>query len=44
MEWGMVEKNPALGIKQFNEDNKVEHYLDDEELERWCLCCVLTIH
>lgn len=34
VEWGMVEKNPAAGIKQFNEDNKVEHYLDDEELNR----------
>lgn len=34
VEWGMVEKNPAAGIKQFNEDNKVEHYLDAEELER----------
>jgi site-specific recombinase XerD len=34
VDWGMVEKNPASGIKQFNEDNKVEHYLDDENLER----------
>lgn len=34
VEWGMVDKNPAAGIKQFNEDNKVEHYLDDEELDR----------
>lgn len=34
LEWGMVEKNPAAGIKQFNEDNKIEHYLDDEELGR----------
>lgn len=34
VEWEMVEKNPAAGIKQFNEDNKVEHYLDDEELDR----------
>jgi len=34
VEWGMLEKNPASGIKQYNEDNKVEHYLNDEELER----------
>lgn len=34
MEWEMVEKNPAAGIKQFNEDNKIEHYLDDDELGR----------
>ena len=34
MEWEMLDKNPALGIKQFNEDNKVEHYLDDGELDR----------
>nr|WP_315214339.1 phage integrase SAM-like domain-containing protein [uncultured Duganella sp.] len=34
VEWGMVDKNPAAGIKQFNEDNKVEHYLDDDELDR----------
>lgn len=26
----MVDKNPAAGIKQFNEDNKVEHCLDEE--------------
>ena len=30
----MLDKNPASGIKQFNEDNKVEHYLDDDELQR----------
>jgi integrase len=34
VEWCMVDKNPASGIKQFNEDNKVEHYLDDDELQR----------
>ena len=34
VEWGMLERNPAAGIKQFNEDNKVEHYLDDDELDR----------
>jgi integrase len=34
VEWGMLEKNPAEGIKQFNEDNKVEHYLNDEQLGR----------
>lgn len=34
VEWNMLERNPAAGIKQFNVDNKVEHYLNDEELER----------
>lgn len=34
VEWDMLEKNPAAGVKQFNEDNKVEHYLDDDELQR----------
>jgi site-specific recombinase XerC len=34
VEWGMVDKNPAAGIKQFNEDNTVEHYLDGDELDR----------
>ena len=30
----MLERNPAAGIKQYNEDNRVEHYLSDEELDR----------
>jgi integrase len=34
VEWDMLEKNPAARISLFNEDNKVEHYLDDDELER----------
>jgi len=34
VEWGMLEKNPAAGIRLFNADNKVEHYLDDAQLER----------
>lgn len=34
VEWGMLNANPAAGIKQYNEDNKVEHYLNDEELDR----------
>jgi integrase len=34
VEWDMLEKNPATGIKMFNPDNKVEHYLEAEELER----------
>ena len=29
----MLEKNPAIGIQLFHEDNKVGHYLDDEQLE-----------
>lgn len=34
VEWGMLSVNPASGIKQFNEDNKVEHYMNPEELDR----------
>jgi integrase len=34
VEWGMLEKNPAAGFKLFNEDNQIEHYLDDEQLQR----------
>lgn len=34
VEWSMLGQNPAAGIKQFNEDNRVEHYLNDEELQR----------
>ena len=34
VEWEMLEKNPAAGIKMFNPDNKVEHYLEAEDLER----------
>lgn len=34
VEWGMLTANPAAGIKQYNEDNKVEHYLNEEELDR----------
>jgi integrase len=30
----MLEKNPASHVHLFNADNKVEHYLDAEELER----------
>ncbi|MCP4994231.1 MAG: tyrosine-type recombinase/integrase, partial [Gammaproteobacteria bacterium] len=33
VEWGMLEKNPAALIPLFTEDNKVENYLDQEELE-----------
>ncbi len=34
IEWEMLEKNPADRIKQFNPDNRVEHYMNDEELGR----------
>lgn len=33
VEWDMLEKNPAAGIKLFHEDNQVEHYLGAEELD-----------
>lgn len=34
VEWGMIDKNPAAGFKLFNEDNKVENYLDEDQLQR----------
>lgn len=34
VDWGMLDKNPAAGVPLFNRDNKVEHYLTDEELDR----------
>ena len=34
IEWDMLDKNPAAKVPLFNVDNKVEHYLDDEQLGR----------
>lgn len=35
IDWDLLtEKNPAARIPLFNRDNKVEHYLDDEQLEK----------
>lgn len=34
MDWGMLDKNPAARVPLFNHDNKVEHYLDETQLER----------
>ncbi|MEQ8262579.1 tyrosine-type recombinase/integrase [Pseudohaliea sp.] len=34
MEWEVVTRNPAAGIKLFHEDNQVDHILTDEELGR----------
>ena len=35
IDWGVLtEKNPAARVPLFNRDNKVEHYLDDAQLER----------
>ena len=34
IDWGLLtEKNPAARIPLFNRDNKVEHYLDENQLE-----------
>jgi len=33
VEYDLLEKNPASGIRLFNPDNRVEHYLGPEELE-----------
>lgn len=34
VEWELVDKNPAAGVPLFNEDNKIERYLNEEELQR----------
>jgi integrase len=34
IEWGFVDKNPASRVKLFNLDNKVEHYLDEDQLQK----------
>jgi integrase len=34
VDWNIIEVNPIKGIKLFNADNRIEHYLDEEELER----------
>jgi integrase len=34
VEWGMLDRSTATGFRLFNEDNKIEHYLSDEELQR----------
>lgn len=39
VEWSMLEKNPVAGVSLFSVDNKVEHYLSDEQLA--CLLDVL---
>jgi integrase len=42
VEWEMLEKNPLSRISLFREDNKVENYLDDEQLRK--LLHVLHTH
>ena len=32
--WGFIEKNPISGIELFNEDNRKENYMNEEELQR----------
>lgn len=34
IDWEMLETNPAARVPLFNEDNKVEHYLDDADLAK----------
>ncbi|MDO9051950.1 MAG: tyrosine-type recombinase/integrase [Methylotenera sp.] len=34
IEWDLLKENPASGVKLFNLDNKMENYLDAEQLER----------
>ena len=34
IDWDMLQINPAVRVPLFHEDNKMENYLDDDELER----------
>ncbi|SFL29038.1 Site-specific recombinase XerD [Nitrosomonas aestuarii] len=34
IDWEMLEANPVSRVPFFHEDNKIEHYMDDVELER----------
>ncbi|MBY0474699.1 MAG: site-specific integrase, partial [Nitrosomonas sp.] len=34
IDWEMLDKNPVSRIPMFHEDNKIEHYMDDRQLER----------
>jgi site-specific recombinase XerC len=38
VEWEMLEKNPAARVHLFNADNKVEHQLNDDDLEGYSKC------
>jgi integrase len=42
VEWELLDRNPAARVPLFREDNKVENYLDDEQLKR--LVSVLRTH
>jgi integrase len=33
-DWQLIDKNPAARIPMLHENNKVEHYMDDEQLQR----------
>jgi site-specific recombinase XerD len=35
VEWEMLEKSPARSIKFFNIDNRIQRFLDDDELKRF---------
>ncbi len=34
VEWDLLDKNPAAGVPLFNQDNRIERYLNEEELQR----------
>lgn len=34
IDWEMLDKNPVARVPLFHEDNKIEHYMNDGELER----------
>lgn len=42
IDWGYLEKNPVSRVPLFRVDNRVEHYLNEEELER--LLAILRTH
>ncbi len=42
VEWEMLDRNPASKVPLFREDNRVEHYMDEEQLSQ--LLAVLATH
>lgn len=34
VDYEYIDKNPAIGVRQYNVDNRVERYLNEEELQR----------
>jgi site-specific recombinase XerC len=34
VEWSVLDRSPPTGIKLYNQDNKIERYLNEDELKR----------